>query len=112
MMTVKSFEQKSVKGAQRGWRIAAALVLAQFLFLLALTQSETLHRAIHSEAGTPDHYCAVTLLQSGQVQPPGCAVGSVPFVAAPVALATVESFLFSAVEVFLPPSCGPPTLLA
>jgi len=92
--------------------MAAVLLLAQFLFLLALAQFSSLHKAIHPDAGSANHLCAVTLLRSGQVETPSCVVVVVPTVTSTTSLVVVKSFFVSSVDCFLPPSCGPPALLS
>jgi len=90
----------------------AGVLLALFLSVLALTLSETLHRAFHADACTPQHQCAVTMLQSGQVEMPVLTV-------TPVLVATLfffalpcETVFVPSVDCSLPPSCGPPALLS
>ncbi len=93
-------------------RAVAGLLCGLFLFVLALAQFETLHRLLHSDAGKATHQCAVTMLQGGQVDAPGaCAevVSSAP--AGDICLLPQNDFVAS-VAYSLPPSCGPPALLA
>ena len=90
----------------------ALALLGVFLSVFALTLSEALHRACHADAGTPQHQCAVTMLQGGQVETPVVAisvaiVGALTFVALPV-----QTQFVSSVALSLPPSCGPPALLS
>ena len=47
--------------------VKAGLLLGIFLSVLALAQVETLHHAIHRDAGERTHECAVTLLAAGKV---------------------------------------------
>jgi hypothetical protein len=94
----------------RGW--GSLLLLALFLSVLAVAQSESLHRALHADSDDPNHQCAVTQFQSGQVEiVAGLAVpvmaGVVAFVPLPLRAAFVPSLQF-----YLPPSCGPPALLS
>jgi hypothetical protein len=109
---LKNLEQNGLSNAWSARRIIAGLLLVQFLCLLALTQSESLHKALHPDAGTAHHHCAVTLLQSGQVETPVFVAVAVPTVAAPAILTAVESCFVPSVDDFLPPSCGPPALLS
>jgi hypothetical protein len=93
---------------RRHWM--AATLLGVFLSVFALTLSEALHRALHNEACEPGHQCAVTMLQSGQVETPVVTIEPVVayvtvFLAAPSQVDFVPSVDFS-----LPPSCGPPAL--
>ena len=92
--------------------IIALLLLAQFLLLLVLTQSESLHRALHPDAATPNHHCALTLLQSGQLDAPGGDTVVLRPPATPVARAVIALLPVLSVDRFLPPSCGPPALRA
>ena len=88
----------------------AATLLGVFLSVFALTLSETLHRALHDEACEPTHQCAVTMLQSGQVET--SVVTIVPVLAyVTVTLAAPAQVDFvPSVDLSLPPSCGPPAL--
>jgi hypothetical protein len=90
----------------------AGALLGLFLSVFSLVLSETLHRALHEDACQPEHQCAVTMLQSGQVDAPVCdaAIVSPEFVSVLVQL--VENTFVPAVTFFLPPSCGPPALLS
>ncbi len=90
----------------------AGALLALFLSVFALTLSEALHRTFHADACQPQHQCAVTMLQSGQVETPVCplVVISIPTVVM-VAVCVENDFVPSA-DFSLPPSCGPPALLS
>lgn len=93
---------------RRHWM--AATLLGVFLSVFALTLSETLHRALHDEACEPSHQCAVTMLQSGQVETPVAVIEPVVAYVA-VFLATQPQVDFvPSVDFSLPPSCGPPAL--
>jgi len=95
---------------RRHWM--AALLLGVFLSVFTLTLSEALHRALHDEACAPSHQCAVTMLQSGQVETPVVTVTPV-FAAGAVRFALpIETAFVPSVDFFLPPSCGPPALLS
>jgi len=48
----------------------ALSLLALFLTLQLFAGSGALHRAIHSDAGSPNHHCVITLLTQGQVDVP------------------------------------------
>ncbi|MCL4789302.1 MAG: hypothetical protein KJ070_21310 [Verrucomicrobia bacterium] len=109
---MKNLEQKQLRNAWTAKRFVAILLLAQFLFVLAMTQCESFHKALHPDAGKPNHHCAVTMLQSGQVDTPSCGVAIVPTVALPITLVVVEPFFVPSVDYFLLPSCGPPALLS
>ncbi len=96
--------------SRRHWM--AVTLLGVFLSVFALTLSEALHRALHTEACAPSHQCAVTMLQGGQVETPVVAI--MPVVAYEiVALAAPAPVDFiPTVDLSLPPSCGPPALLS
>lgn len=88
------------------------MLLGVFLSVFGLTLSEALHRALHDEACQPTHQCAVTMLQSGQVETPVVTVTPV-FVGAEIFSTLPGKTVFlSAVDFSLPPSCGPPALLS
>ena len=108
MMRLRHLRIWAVNGHQ--W-VAGAL-LALFLGVLAVTLSEALHRALHADACSPQHQCAVTLFQSGQVEAPVVPItivgtGAAVFVALPP-----QSQFVSSVDFSLPPSCGPPARFA
>ena len=84
----------------------------QFMFLLAMTQSESLHKSFHHDAGKPNHHCLVTILQSGQVDAAGCAVDLITTLALPAASIVVTPLAVSWVDYSLPPTRGPPPILS
>jgi hypothetical protein len=92
-------------------RKVAGLLCGLFLGVLALAQFETLHRWLHPQAGQPAHQCAVTMLQSGQVE----ASPGVEFVAVPplrvFAEQPVDYFFTASVGYSLPHGRGPPAIL-
>jgi hypothetical protein len=93
-------------------RTQGVLLLALFLSLLALANSAALHTALHPNATSADHHCAVTLLSSGQVQ-----AGTVT-VLCPVPPTVVIGLVFvspsfeAGASFNLPLSRGPPALLS
>jgi hypothetical protein len=91
-----------------GRRIVSVLLLGLFLSLLALTQIEPLHRWVHRDAGKHNHHCAVTHLRGGHADAPDCNVPVVRAESLPVTLVVNDCVFVSAVDVSLPPSCGPP----
>ncbi len=95
---------------RRHWM--AATLLGGFLSVFALTLSETLHRALHEDACQPEHQCAVTMLQSGQVETPVATITPVITSAPTFVTLPVENNFVPSVDLALPPSCGPPALLA
>ncbi len=100
-----------IKAVSRRQLLAGALV-ALFLSVFAVAQSEALHRLVHSDAGQPSHQCAVTMLQSGQVDAPVCDVAIVPAAVVSVSVQLAENNFVPSVDYSLPPSCGPPALLS
>ena len=52
-------------------RRAASLMLGLFLLLQIFAVSDTLHRALHADACSPAHQCAITVLTQGHVASPG-----------------------------------------
>jgi len=91
-------------------RMLAGALLSLFLSVFVLTISETLHRAFHADACEPQHQCAVTMLQSGQVEMPVVSVSAEPARESLIAVLLAESDFVPAVPFRLPPSCGPPAL--
>jgi hypothetical protein len=93
--------------------MVSVLMLGLFLFVVAMTQFESLHRLVHADAKQPNHQCAVTMLSAGQVDaPPPCAAS----VVVPQAVVVMEigqpSVIFVSFDFTLLPSCGPPALLS
>jgi hypothetical protein len=88
------------------------VALLAFASGLALESLPAFHDHVHEDAHETEHHCVVTILQQGQVEIPCCVVAVVPAVAALVALIVVESGFVPSVDYSLPPSCGPPALLA
>jgi hypothetical protein len=93
-------------------RAKALLLLVLFAVVLAFANSANLHKLIHPNATSPDHFCLVTLLTSGQVDA-ACSVAiveSTPGILVsfilPEAPVVAESFLN------LPPGRGPPAVLS
>lgn len=95
---------------RRHWM--AATLLGVFLSVFTLTLSESLHRALHEEACEPSHQCAVTMLQSGQVETPVVAIEPVEACVTVILEAQPQVDFIPTVDLSLPPSCGPPALLS
>jgi hypothetical protein len=96
----------------RSRRWLAAGLLGVFLSVFALTLSEALHRVLHSDAGSPQHQCAVTMLQGGQFEAPVTTVATVLVAVVPVSQLLLPEISLSSVDLSLPPSCGPPVLVS
>ena len=93
-------------------RILAAFLALQILFLSAMAASPTLHRAIHHDADSSDHECAVTLFVHGQVN----AGVTVPVVAVVAALfggdlLLPRTFVFAQADYRYSASRAPPLAL-
>jgi hypothetical protein len=93
-------------------RLSAAFLLALFLSVFVLTLSEAWHRMAHAEECEPQHQCAVTLLQGGQVETSVTTVTPVVLYLTLVEFVVVEKDFVPSVDFSLPPSCGPPALLS
>jgi len=65
--------------SRRAWAIFG---LALFLFTQLLATSSALHTLVHSDAGSVNHHCAVTLLSNGQVSATESLVPLAAFIAA------------------------------
>ena len=50
-------------------RAVALFLLSLFLSLQCFAASHSLHLALHSDAGQPNHECAVSILSHGTVEP-------------------------------------------
>ena len=109
---MKYLEPNPLRNTSTVRRIVGVLLLAHFVFLLAMAQYGALHKAVHPDAAKPSHHCAVTMLRSGQVETPGYPVVVVPAVTTLTTLVVVESSFVPSVDYSLPPSCGPPALLS
>jgi hypothetical protein len=48
--------------------VVASSLLSAFLLALGLAASPQLHARFHSDAGSPNHECAVTLIASGKYE--------------------------------------------
>lgn len=90
----------------------AVTLLGVFLSVFALALSEALHRILHADACAPEHQCAVTTLQSGQVETPVTVIVPVVAYVAVSHVAQSQSNFVLSVDFLLPPSCGPPALLS
>jgi len=88
----------------------AVALLGVFLSVFALALSEALHRILHADACAPEHQCAVTTLQSGQVETPVTAIEPVVAYVAVFFTAQPQVDFVPSVDFSLPPSCGPPAL--
>jgi hypothetical protein len=92
-----------------GKRISASLLIALVLLLSFAGASPALHKSIHSDAGAPEHQCAIKLFSHGQVD----AADSAPIavVVAPqvggVALLS-ETFTLSSADYRFSSSRAPP----
>jgi hypothetical protein len=93
-MAIFSFREP---GPRRVW---AVFSLALFLALQVVASSPGLHKLIHSDAGSADHHCAVTLFAHGQVNsaesflPLAAFVAALFFVLPPLQSAAFSSFDF------------------
>ena len=103
--TIVSFRRLVCRGG-------GLLLLVLFLVLVVFALSPELHRAVHADADTPGHHCAVSALLHGQIEPP---VGDPPLglaefggdYATPLVLGVVPE-----TEELLPPGRGPPQVLS
>ncbi|NOS70377.1 MAG: hypothetical protein HOP33_10655 [Verrucomicrobia bacterium] len=94
-------------------RIISVLLLGLFLFVLAMTQFESLHHAVHADSQQPSHHCAATMLAGGQVDaPPPSGVNVVVSPVVFVVEFTQPSAIFVSFDFTLLPSCGPPAILS
>jgi hypothetical protein len=91
-------------------RPASALLLTGLiLFLSLLGSSPQFHKLIHSDAGSPDHNCAITLFARGQI----AAASAAPIVIGLVLLfggiaLLPESLLLPLADYRFAPSRAPP----
>jgi hypothetical protein len=75
-MTILSFRDGNSR------RVWAGFGLALFLFVQLLASSSALHKLVHSDADSPSHHCAVTLLSRGQISATDVVAPLIAFVAA------------------------------
>lgn len=57
-----------MSGRQRLRAIVAGSLFSAFLLALGLAASPQLHARFHSDAGSPNHDCAVTLIATGKYE--------------------------------------------
>jgi len=62
--------QKQRKYSATARHLIAGLLLALFLFVLAMAHYKALHHAFHGDSERAEHQCAVTLLATGQIDLP------------------------------------------
>jgi hypothetical protein len=93
---------------RRHWM--AATLLSVFLGVFVLTLSEAWHRVLHGDTCEPQHQCAVTMLQNGQVETPVVVIEPVVAYVAVVFAVLPQVDFVPSVDFSLPPSCGPPAL--
>ena len=90
---------------------AGGLLLGLYIFILALVQSGALHEWFHTDACKPTHQCAVTMLQSGQVDVPTVdVVVPLPLTVWVCSLPS-DRFVAPVARQFLLPNRGPPVSL-
>lgn len=90
-------------------QIAAIVCLALFLTLQVFAASNSLHKIIHRDAGTPGHQCVLTVIAQGQVNAPAAGPGVAVLVAALLfCLSSPIAAVFSSVDYRLSPSRAPP----
>ena len=89
--------------------IAFAL-LGLFLSVLGMAQFESLHRALHCDAAEPEHQCAVTLIQAGQIDSPAVVVAVVNESVEILFQPALQSVFVPQPSFSLLPSRGPPAL--
>lgn len=90
-------------------RVGAVFALLLFLTLQLFASSESLHKLIHPDAGSPDHQCAITLFTHGQVDAPATVLPTVEFVAAVLFLLPLfQSAVFSSFDYRFSVSRAPP----
>jgi len=96
----------------RSQGVIASLLVGIVLLLNAMTASPSLHEWFHSDAGQPEHQCAVTMFAHGKVD---CASVDVPL---PLSVIFIAEAPASAISVFspaiehLPAGRAPPVLPA
>jgi hypothetical protein len=83
-----------------------------YVLLAAFAASPSLHQAIHSDATSPNHHCAITLLAHGQIELPD--FGATLCLARPcyTYAPLVELSVSSGIVELLPPGRGPPVLFS
>ncbi|HXP62149.1 MAG TPA: hypothetical protein VN829_16750 [Dongiaceae bacterium] len=89
-----------------------AILLVLFLVLVGLAASPELHHALHADANTPGHHCAISALLHGQIEPSVC---EAPLCLAAVAWDHPGRLSLSVVEgteELLPPGRGPPKVFS
>jgi hypothetical protein len=90
-------------------RLAVLLCLVLFLVLQVFASSGALHQAIHPDAASADHHCAITLITGGQLNSPAVLVALLAFVATFLFLQPpLNAAVLSSVDLRLAPGRAPP----
>lgn len=90
----------------------AGVLFGLFLSVVAVAQSDTLHRLLHSDAAQARHQCAVTMLRSGQVETPVCTAAIIVSHAGLIVEQILESTFVPTVDFSLPSNRGPPAVIS
>ena len=100
-----------LRNALRNKPLIAGLLLGLFLFVLAVAHSGALHHSVCTEAAAPDHKCAATLLNCGQIHVTAGAISVTTIPRLVVACAPAEPSFLAVADYSLLPSRGPPASL-
>ncbi|HMP82091.1 MAG TPA: hypothetical protein PKA41_05215 [Verrucomicrobiota bacterium] len=104
--------QNWLENGARRRNAVAGLLLSLFLFVLAMAQYEALHRYFHPDACQPEHQCAVTMLQAGQIESTTAHVGVVSLPAVLVTFTLPQTVAVAAADFTLLPGRAPPAFLS
>ena len=94
-----------------GKPFVGGLLLALFVFVLAMANSGALHHLVHSEAAQPNHECVVKLLANGLIDFSPVAATVVTPPSSTFVCVLPEVPLLLAADYSLLPSRGPPASL-
>ena len=103
--TIAGFGSRPFKGM-------GAILLVLFLVLMGLAASPELHHALHADAHTPGHHCAISALLHGQIEPPVCQPPLCPASVGRGYPQRLPPSVVEGTEELLPPGRGPPKVFS
>ena len=106
---MKALKKRLTLGDTRLRRFIALICLGLFLSLELLGSAPALHKLLHSDAGSANHHCAITLFNHGNVQTADTASPIVIFFGALLfSLPSLRSAVFSPFDYCPSSSRAPP----
>src|SRR5258706_8991276 len=109
---VMSVMRLTLNPRRRPLRALAGILVVLFVLLAGLAASPALHQAIHPDANSSSHTCAISLLAQGHLESP---VGSTFLCLAPASVnyaTPIHISVFGIAVELLPPGRAPPATLS